>query len=143
MIRVVIDTNVVVSGLLTPRGNAALVLLAVHRGVLRPCVSVPILDEYAAVLARPKFGFAAAEIDNALGLMRSQAEIAAPPPSPFVSPDPGDTKFIDCAVATSADFIVTGNARHFPDSPYGVSQVLGAGELLRRLTLELGAGGQA
>jgi len=143
VIRVVIDTDVVISGLLTPRGNAAVVLLAVHQGMLHPCVSLPILDEYAAVLARPKFGFGTAEIDNALGLLRRRAEIVAPPPSPFVSSDPGDTKFIDCAVATCANFIVTGNARHYPHSPYGVTEVLGAGELLRRLTLELGAGGQS
>jgi uncharacterized protein len=57
VIRAVIDTNVVVSGLLSPAGNEALILLAIHQGLVRPCFSEEILEEYAGVLARPKFAF--------------------------------------------------------------------------------------
>jgi putative PIN family toxin of toxin-antitoxin system len=57
VIRAVIDTNVLVSGLLSPSGNEALILLAIHHGLVRPCCSEDILEEYAAVLARPKFAF--------------------------------------------------------------------------------------
>jgi putative PIN family toxin of toxin-antitoxin system len=55
VIRAVIDTNVLVSGLLSPAGNEALILLAIHQGLMHPCFSEDILEEYAAVLARPKF----------------------------------------------------------------------------------------
>ena len=55
MIRAVIDTNVLVSGLLSPAGNEALILLAIHQGLVHPCFSEEILEEYAAVLAKPKF----------------------------------------------------------------------------------------
>ena len=54
VIRAVIDTNVLVSGLLSPAGNEALIVLAVHQGMIRACVSEAILQEYAGVLARPK-----------------------------------------------------------------------------------------
>ena len=43
MIRAVIDTNVVVSGLLARAGNEALILLAIHQGLARPCFSEEIL----------------------------------------------------------------------------------------------------
>ena len=54
MIRAVIDTNVLVSGLLSPAGNEALILLAIHQGLVRPCFSEEIAEEYAAVLALPQ-----------------------------------------------------------------------------------------
>ena len=57
MIRAVIDTNVLVSGLLSPKGNEALTLLAVGQGLVRPCLTEDILVEYASVLAQPKFNF--------------------------------------------------------------------------------------
>jgi hypothetical protein len=52
----------VVSGLLSPGGNEALILLAIHQGLVRPCFSEEILDENAGVLARPKFASPAHEI---------------------------------------------------------------------------------
>jgi hypothetical protein len=55
--RAVIDTNVLVSGLLSPAGNEALIVLANHQGLIRPCFSEAMMDEYAEVLARPRFGF--------------------------------------------------------------------------------------
>lgn len=53
MIRAVIDTNVLISGLLVPRGNEALILLAAHQGLVRPWFSAAIMQEYEGVLARP------------------------------------------------------------------------------------------
>ncbi len=72
MIRAVIDTNVVVSGLISPAGNEALILLAIHQGLVHPCFTEEILEEYAAVLARPKFAFAPDEIAAVLAMF-SQA----------------------------------------------------------------------
>src|SRR6266478_6366074 len=72
VIRAVIDTNVLVSGLLSPAGNEALILLAIHQGLVRPCFSQGILEEYAAVVARPKFAFPADEIEAVLAMLRSK-----------------------------------------------------------------------
>ena len=137
MIRAVIDTNVLVSGLLSPSGNEALIILAIHHGLLRPCLSEEIIEEYAAVLARPKFEFPPDETDALVALLRRNGELLQPKGSPKTSPDTGDTKFIDCAITAGADFIVTGNKRHFPDTPYGSARVVNAAELLDRIALEL------
>jgi uncharacterized protein len=138
VIRAVIDTNVLVSGLLSPTGNEALILLAIHQGLVHPCFSEEILDEYAAVLARPKFAFPSDEIAAVLTMFRSRGELFQPDAcTAAVSTDPGDTKFLQCAEAALADYIVTGNKRHFPGGPYGVTDVVSAGALLDRITLEI------
>ena len=137
MIRAIIDTNVLVSGLISPAGNEALIVLAIHQGFVRPCLSEAIIAEYAAVLARPKFAFPPEEIEAVLAMLQRKGEIFRPEESPVVSPDPTDTKFLHCAQASMADFIVTGNKRDFPDGPYGPTRVVSAGELLDRITLEM------
>jgi putative PIN family toxin of toxin-antitoxin system len=137
VIRAVIDTNVLVSGLLSPRGNEALMLLAIHQGLVHPCFSEEILTEYAAVLARPKFAFPPDEIDAVLAMFRQRGELFDPAASTATSTDPGDTKFLQCAEAALADYVVTGNKRHFPKPAYGVTSVVSAGELLDRITLEI------
>jgi uncharacterized protein len=137
VIRAVIDTDVVVSGLLARAGNEALILLAIHQGLVRPCFSEEILEEYAGVLARPKFAFPADEIAALLAMFRRQGELIVPKAVAAVSVDPGDTKFLQCAETAQADYLVTGNRRHFPESSYGVTRVVNAGELLERIALEL------
>lgn len=137
MIRAVIDTNVLVSGLLSPSGNEALLLLAIHQGLVRPCLSEEILDEYTRVLARPRFAFPRDEIRALLAMLRERGELFQPQGAPATSPDPADTKFLQCAAAARAEFLVTGNKRDFPHSPYGPTRVVNAGELLDRITREI------
>ena len=122
---------------LSPAGNEALILLAIHKGLVHPCFTKEILEEYAAVLARPKFAFPPDEIASMLDLFRSQGEPFEPHVSAATSVDPGDTMFLQCAEAAQADYIVTGNKRHFPGSVYDVTRIVSAGELLDRITLEI------
>jgi putative PIN family toxin of toxin-antitoxin system len=137
VIRAVIDTNVLVSGLLRSSGNEALIILAVHQGVVRPCFTEAILEEYAAVLARPKFSFPAEEIEALIAMLRHNGELFEPKDTAATSPDPADTKFLQCAQAAQAEFIITGNKRDFPQSSYGSTHVVGAGELLDRIAREI------
>jgi uncharacterized protein len=137
VIRAVIDTNVVVSGLLSPAGNEALILLAIHQGLVRPCFSEEIIEEYAGVLARPKFGFPADQIGALLAMFRRQGDLVVPKAAGAISVDPGDTKFLRCAETAQVDYLVTGNKRHFPEASYGVTRVVSAGELLDWIALEL------
>jgi len=67
VIRAVIDTNVLVSAMISPSGNEALLLLAVRQGFVKTCFSDEILEEYSGVLTRRRFGFAADEITAADG----------------------------------------------------------------------------
>jgi putative PIN family toxin of toxin-antitoxin system len=138
VIRVVVDTNVLVSALISPAGNEALILLAVRQGLLKFSFSEEILQEYAELLVRPKFGFLPHEIDALIAMLRSQGE-AVRHPQPLASslPDPGDDKFLACAKAARVDFIVTGNKRHFPQRACGAIRVVNGAELLDRITLEI------
>jgi putative PIN family toxin of toxin-antitoxin system len=70
VIRAVIDTNVLVSALLLPSGNEALVLLAIQQDLVRPCLSEAIMVEYTGVLLRPKFPFDAEDIHAMLAAAR-------------------------------------------------------------------------
>ena len=137
MIRAVVDTNVLVSGLLSPSGNEALIVLAIHHRLVRPCFSEEIIEEYAAVLARPKFAFPAEEIAALMAMLRRNGELYEPTGSAAASPDPTDTKFLQCANAAQADFIITGNKRHFPQASYGPTRVVSAGELLGAIARQI------
>lgn len=137
MIRAVLDTNVLVSGLIRPAGNEALIITATHHGVVLPCFSAEILDEYAAVLIRPKFAFPAADVSALIAMLKRNGEMFAPASADITSPDPSDAKFIDCALAAQAEFLITGNKRHFPQRTYGSTRVVGAGELLDRIAAEI------
>jgi predicted nucleic acid-binding protein len=95
------------------------------------------LEEYAAVLARPKFAFPPDEIAAVLAMSRQQGELYYPTASLAASVDPGDTKFLQCAEAARADYIVTGNKRHFPESADAATSIVSAGELLDRITREI------
>jgi putative PIN family toxin of toxin-antitoxin system len=80
MIRVVIDTNVLVSAMISLSGNEALLLLAVKQGFMTPCFSSAVLEEYSEVLARPKFGFSPDEIAALSDLLQRQGDLVRPSP---------------------------------------------------------------
>lgn len=130
MRRVVLDTNVLVSALVSPFGNPAQVLQAVQQSKIKPCLSREIIEEYKEVLARPKFNFAPHEIDGLIELLRANGLMLNPAPAIGASPDPGDDDFIACALAADAEFLVTGNKRHFPAQSCGQTKVVSARELL-------------
>jgi putative PIN family toxin of toxin-antitoxin system len=138
VIRAVVDTNVLVSALIAPAGNEALIVLAIMQGWVKPYFSAEILEEYASVLARPKFSFPVDEIDALIALVRDRGEqVRAAVVIPGVgSPDPDDEKFLACAQAAGVEYIVTGNKRDFPAPGAGI-EVVNAGELLDKITREI------
>jgi putative PIN family toxin of toxin-antitoxin system len=112
--RVVYDTNVLVSAALKPGSiPAALVSLALAQRV-HLCVSPPILAAYKEVLHRPKFGFAAPSIDALLADLTRTALLIHPTIPLTVALDEADNRFLECALEARAAFLVTGNLRHFP-----------------------------
>ena len=137
MIRAVIDTNVLVSAMISSAGNEALLLMAIHQGLVAPCLSPEILEEYSEVLTRPRFGFSLDEVQCLLGLLRQRGEMFDPVPVVGISPDRDDDKIISCALAAKADFLVTGNKRHFPPTERIGHRIVNAAELLEIITLEL------
>jgi putative PIN family toxin of toxin-antitoxin system len=112
--RVVIDTNVLVSGLLAPYGPAGEIVRMVSAGHLSLCYDARILAEYAEVLLRPKFPFEPYLIDALLAQVREAGTVVAAAPLPFHLPDPDDEMFLQVALAGGAAFLITGNLRHYP-----------------------------
>jgi putative PIN family toxin of toxin-antitoxin system len=119
--RVVLDTNVLVSGIKTEQGASAAVLNHALSGAVQWCVTDLILSEYREVLSRPKFKFSKLELDRvfkALKLLQEIGIVIAVQPdfTLEVSPHEPDNRFLECADAAAADYLITGNKRHFPAS---------------------------
>ncbi len=112
--RLVVDTNVLVSGLLSAAGPSARIIDLVTDGVLVVCFDQRILDEYGDVLHRPRFAFDPLEIAALLAQVEGDGLRIQAHPLTLALPGPGDLKFIEVAVAARADCLVTGNRRHFP-----------------------------
>jgi putative PIN family toxin of toxin-antitoxin system len=112
--RIVVDTNVLVSGLLSPHGPPGRIVDGLVAEELRALFDDRVLDEYRDVLERPKFNFGAREIDDLLDQLVAAGEHVAAPPLSVELPDVDDLPFMEVAVAGGADALVTGNARHFP-----------------------------
>jgi uncharacterized protein len=135
-LRVVLDTNVVVSAHLNAEGYERHVLDLVLAGKLQVAVSAAILEEYEGVLRRPKFGIAPRQVGRALHLLRTAARMVRPHRRLEVARDPADNRFLECAEAPKADYLVTGNKRHFPKQ-WRQTHVVHARELLERVIPEL------
>jgi len=115
MIAAVFDTNVIVSGILSPEGAPSRIMEAIFDGFCRPVFSDVILMEYEELLIRPMFFIAQKRIETVLSTVRKAGLIA-----PFAHarhrdkfPDAGDLVFVDAAMGANVP-LVTGNLRHFP-----------------------------
>jgi putative PIN family toxin of toxin-antitoxin system len=111
--RVVVDTNVLVSGLLNPHGPPGRIIDLAVAGQIAILYDDRILSEYRAVLQRPRFGFDIADIQVLLGYLEQQGESVLALPVKLELDDPDDLPFLEVAVAGFADALVTGNVRHF------------------------------
>ena len=114
MTRVVIDTNVIVSGLLKAGSPPAMVLNLALSDRIHVLVDESVLSEYEAVLHRKKFGFDPDAVDDVLAFLRFESEHVVATPSAKTTSDPGDQKFYDIAIFGDAAYLITGNQAHFP-----------------------------
>lgn len=114
--RIVLDTNIVVSALLQPLGPSASIFLMALAGKARLCLTEPILTEYEEVLRRPRLKRDAAVVRHALASIRKAGDLVRPASGIHACSDPDDNIFLECAEAAEADYLITGNKRHFPDS---------------------------
>ncbi len=111
--RVVVDTNVLVSGLISAGGPCARILGLVVEGALQLCVDARILREYEIVLERPELRIDPEDVSQTLEVLRSRSEVLTPLPLNAGLPDEADRPFVEVATAAEA-ILVTGNTRHFP-----------------------------
>ncbi len=116
---VVIDTNVIVSAFLNPDGIPAKIVDMTLEGGLRTAVSEDILFEYEEVLKREKFGFNRANIGDFMKFIRLYSDTndkTADLQGAKIHKD--DRKFLETAVACNAEYMITGNIKHFPQGKH-------------------------
>ena len=117
MIRVVIDTNVVVSANLTDEGLPAAIMDLAANGNILMCVSDAVLAEYREVLNRPRLKLTPERIAGALSVIRKTSLHVKPTQRvSVITADEPDNRLLECAEAAGADYLVTGNTKHFPKS---------------------------
>jgi uncharacterized protein len=113
-LRLVTDTNILVSAALKPDGLQRTVLLLAIIKPARLYVSSAIIAEYRNVMSRPEFHIRKGPRQQLFDMIRKRAHLVEPVRTIQVAGDPEDDKFIECADAARADYLVTGNVRHFP-----------------------------
>lgn len=123
MIRVVLDTNIIVSALLQPSGPPAQVFVLALGGSIQLCVSGKIYAEYEEVLSRPRLQRSEEVIAGTLRTVRELGFWVKPTEAIRICSDPDDDMFLECARAAGADYLVTGNLRHFPEAWEGTRVV--------------------
>jgi predicted nucleic acid-binding protein len=97
-------------------------------------VSPVILEEYVTVLQRPKFNLNPSRVNFLLDLIDANSVLVEPEFRVSASPHDADNRFLECAEAAGARYLVTGNKRHFPTS-WKNTEIVNARELRRRLAL--------
>ena len=120
----VIDTNVLVSSLFSPKGlsNPSIVISAVINGVITPLYNDEIIDEYREVLSRDKFNFNPFLIENLISVFTEfglSANRVGESDEDF--PDRDDIVFYEVAMSVEDAYLVTGNIRHFPKRSFVVT----------------------
>ena len=115
----VLDTNVLVSGLLSPSAPPGRLLDVLLARRLRLAIDDRIELEYREVLARPRLGIERVRREAFLAILQFQEHLTAPPWPHRAPLDEDDAIFLEVATQTSASTVVTGNLRHFPPACRG------------------------
>lgn len=114
--KVVLDTNVLVSGLLSPFQAPGEIVRMASAGMFQICYDARIISEYEQVLRRPKFGFHPAQTETLLEQLKACGFQAVGQPLPKLLPDVHDEPFLEVAIAAKAACLITGNLKHYPSS---------------------------
>ena len=118
----VIDTNVLLSALLSKKSDTATVkiLKAVMDGTIIPLLHEEILAEYAGVLNRPKFHLSARTVQLVLNAIKGYGLEVSPSPTGVSLVDPDELIFYEvaCEKQSEGACLVTGNLKHYPVSPF-------------------------
>lgn len=121
----VIDTNVLVSALLSSHEDAATVLVVgkLFSGEIIPLFNDDILKEYNEVLRRTKFHFSEEIVSKMLGTIEKYGQQVIPAPTGELLPDMKDLPFYEVVVEKQNEdaYLVTGNRKHFPAKPFIVT----------------------
>lgn len=128
--RVVVDTNVLVSGLLSPFGPPSQVVRMVASGALVVCHDARLLSEYREVLLRPRFPFPPDAMEALLDQIVSSGDSVSSEPLTTALPDRDDEPFLEVALSGGAEALITGTLKHYPPASRGGVLVLSPAEFV-------------
>ena len=131
--KVVLDTNVLVSGMMTKEGTCAMILDLLSEDRIIAALDGRILNEYRRVCAEPRLHLDADAVRDFLHFLGDCADnVTAMPLAADLLPDPDDLPFLEVAAEAQA-VLVTGNKKHFPEEAAGAVQVVSPREFLDML----------
>jgi len=133
MTRVVFDTNILYSAILKPASVPAKAVDLIAAGLVIPCVSDDVLAEYRNVLYRTELDLNDDRRRELLGTLIAVSLHVGPTEKLAISPHQPDNRFLECAEAALATYLVTGNIRHFPKS-HRSTRIVTASQLISLIT---------
>ena len=136
MLKVVVDTDIIVSALLKTQSNPALIISIILQGNCKLCLSEEIFTEFEEVLARHKFKHLdRLKVKELLSTLKKNSLWVVPKISVNdVAKEPSDNAFLECALEARADFLITGNIRHFPVEQFHQIRIVSPVEFLDIIT---------
>ena len=121
--RVVLDTNVLISACWSPSGLEGRLVALVLQGQLTACVTESVMAEYREVAERPKFATRSLCFETMIACFDKLAKLVEPGPATTAATDPDDNRLLECAHGAAAQWLITGNLRHFPSGRQGTQIV--------------------
>jgi putative PIN family toxin of toxin-antitoxin system len=131
-VRAVLDTNILVSACCKPDGLEAQTVAQAIRGAFTACASGQVVAEYREVLSRDKFASLRGRATQLLTALEPKLLMVEAAGEIRASRDADDNCFIACAASSGADYLVTGNLRHFPPC-WGRTRAVNARQFLAEL----------
>ncbi|MBM3713891.1 MAG: putative toxin-antitoxin system toxin component, PIN family [Actinobacteria bacterium] len=129
---IVVDTNVVVSGFLKPFSEAGTILKLILEDKIKLAFDLRILIEYEEVLKREEFNFNIKKINTIINFLKKKGKNTNALPLKKSLPDKDDNPFLEVALSAKADFLITGNKKHFPVSLCQEVKVVSPGKFLEK-----------
>ncbi len=137
--RVVVDTNVVVSAALKDRDPEAVLVRVVERPEFEWVATQEIIDEYLEVLARPRLALPEDVLTRWRETFARNVVLAEPAPPVSFARDRKDEKFLACALATAADYFITGDLDFTAASQLIATRIVSVSQFKRLFLGEPGA----
>jgi len=128
--KVILDTNVVISAIIRGRNPAAVILYLAEHPEIEWIVSPEIVDEYQNVIHRPKFGLSDEMVQRWLDMIDEMTSLVAAPRQVDFPRDPKDAKFLACALSSEVDFLVTGDHDFEEAKKFGNTTILSVSQFV-------------
>lgn len=128
-LKVVIDTNILVSAILNPKGASAKIVSIAFEDLIELCISPAIYDEYHRVLNYERLKLDSLKVEELLSTLINIAQWFVPTKKVTkIIEDDSDNRFLECAEKAEANFLITGNRNHFNFDRFKTTFILSPGE---------------